>query len=84
MGFARPQDDESGVGIVASWRQQQSHRHLGPSTRFVEPKSTNAVVHLIDLVHLLENQFARYSEYTTRDDVADFALGMDVDDVQAT
>ncbi|MCY1525628.1 hypothetical protein D9M68_606120 [compost metagenome] len=78
MGLVRLQDDEACLGFWPGRRQQQVHRHLQAAARFQHHQAAQAIVHLVDVVHLVEHGLAGYANDTAGNDLADLTFAVDI------
>ncbi|MNZ96701.1 hypothetical protein D3C78_1159070 [compost metagenome] len=76
VGLVRLQHDKARVGFRAGWRQQQVDRHLQATARLQRYQAAQAVIHLVDVVHLVQHAGAGDAQYAASDDLADFAFAV--------
>ncbi len=84
VGAVGLQHDEAGIGVGAGRRDQQVDRHLGAGARLQRHEPPQAVVDLVDVVHLVEHGRAGNLRRAGHQHLADLALAMDLDQLDRT
>ena len=64
------------AGLRAGRRQQQVHRHLQAAAWLQRHQAAKAIVHPVDVVHLVQHGRAGDAEHTAGDHFADLALAV--------
>jgi hypothetical protein len=72
------QDDETRIGFRPRRRHEQIDRHVDASARLERYEAPQAVVDLVDVIHLVQHRQARNLRSSADEDLADLPLAMDL------
>ncbi|MNJ60121.1 hypothetical protein D3C77_558340 [compost metagenome] len=64
------------MGLRPGRRQQQVDRHLQAAARLQRHQAAQAVIHLVDVVHLVQHGGAWDTQHAASDNLADLAFAV--------